>query len=83
MFITEHLLEKSLHNRLPTVPHGFLLVASLNHLAISEVEHKETIPLIPCKFLEQRKDEKTENSCVGRASWSYIACLGLLSLCRR
>ena len=31
---------KNLHNLLLTVPHGFLLVASLNYLAISEDEHK-------------------------------------------
>ena len=37
---TMNIYRKNLHNLLLTVPHGFLLVASLNYLAISEDEHK-------------------------------------------
>ena len=59
---------KNLHNRLPTVLHGFLLVASLNHLAISENEHKETISLLLGKLREQKKMSR-QISCVEQASW--------------
>ena len=69
--------KKNLHNRLPTVLHGFLLVASLNHLAISEDGHKETpFPYYSASSVSKEKISK-KNLYVERASWGYLAGLGV------